>query len=388
MKKKIIFAGGGTGGHIYPIISIARELAKKLNMNTEFYFVLPSKIHFNIVKKEGFIPKRIISGKLRRYFSFKNFISPFQILIGTIQAFVFISKIKPNLVFLKGGYGALPIGIVALIKQIPIIIHESDVSPGLVTKIFNRWAKLTLISFEETKNYLSSAFLNREKNSSIYLSGNPVRDFKCKKEDVAQAKRKIGINLNKKVIFVIGGSQGSHEINELIFDLISDLAVNFSLIHIVGKKNFSEFKEKFEKEHNYKIKKHNSEILFQNYKIYPFMEENDLKVAYCASDIIISRAGASMVFEIARAGKPSILIPLINSASDHQRKNAYAYMKTGSCLVIEKPNLKKNIFLKDLNNLLNNKEKMSLMAKSAQKFAKPKAAKNIANIILTIVNNK
>jgi UDP-N-acetylglucosamine--N-acetylmuramyl-(pentapeptide) pyrophosphoryl-undecaprenol N-acetylglucosamine transferase len=343
---------------------------------------LPNKKDFGTIKKEGFIFKRIISGKLRRYFSFKNLISPFQVLIGTVQAFIFICKIKPNLVFLKGGYGALPVGIIALIKKIPIVLHESDVFPGLITRIFNRWAKLTLISFEETRNYLLSGFSSVHRQApSVYLSGNPVRNFKCTKEDIIKAREKLKINPDKKMIFVLGGSQGSREINELIFDLLCDLTVNFSLIHIVGKRNFSEFKEKFTKKYNHKIQKHNYNILSQNYKAYAFMKENDLKTAYCASDIIISRAGASIIFEIAQAGKPSILIPLINSASDHQKKNAYAYMKTGSCLVVERPNLKKNIFLKNLNNLLSNEKELSLMAKSAHEFAKPDAAKDIAGLI-------
>ncbi len=337
------------------------------------YFTLPNKKDFDIIKKEKFIPKRIISGKLRRYFSFKNLVSPFQVLIGIVQAFIFVSKVKPSLVFLKGGYGALPVGIIALIKRIPIVLHESDVSPGLITRIFNRWAKLTLISFKETRNYFT-------KGSFVRLSGNPVRNFKCNKEDIIKAKEKLKINPDKKMIFVLGGSQGSREINELIFNLLSDLTVKFSLVHVVGKKNFFEFKKKF-------AEKHNSKILSQNYSAYPFMKENDLKTAYCASDIIISRAGASMIFEIAQAGKPSILIPLINSASDHQRKNAYAYMKTESCLVVERPNLKKNIFLKELNDLLSsNEKKLSLMAKSAYKFAKPNAAKDIAELILTLLS--
>ncbi len=380
MKKKIVFAGGGTGGHLYPVISIARELVKNnLNIGTEFYFALPNKKNFNVIREEGFIPKKIISGKLRRYFSFKNLISPFQILIGAIQAFIFISKVKPNLVFLKGGYGALPVGAIALIKRIPIVLHESDVSPGLITKIFSRWAKLTLISFKETTDYLSL--------SSARLSGNPTRDFKCNEGDKIKAKQKLKIDSNKKAIFILGGSQGSDEINELIFNLISVLAVKFSLIHVIGKKNFPEFKKKIQEKYNNHIQENNSKISFQNYKAYPFMEENDLKTAYCASDIIISRAGASVIFEIAQVGKPSVLIPLIGSASDHQRKNAYAYMKTGSCLVVEKPNLKKNIFLKDINDLLNNEKKLALMAEFAQKFAKPNAAKDIANLILGVMNN-
>ncbi len=382
MKKKIIFAGGGTGGHLYPIISIAREVAKNLSIDTKIYFVLPSKENLNIVKKEKFIPKRIISGKLRRYFSFKNLVSPFQILIGTIQAFVFISKIKPNIVFLKGGYGALPVGVVALIKKIPIILHESDMFPGLITKIFSRWARLTLISFEETRNYLYFSPTN------IHLLGNPIRNFQCRQGDKIKAKQKLKIDSEKKVIFVLGGSQGSDEINELIFNLISILTVKFSLIHVIGKKNFSEFRKKIVKEYNNYIQKNNSKILLQNYRAYPFIEESDLKMVYCASDIIISRAGANTIFEIAQTGKPSILIPLIGSASDHQRKNAYAYMKAGACLVVEKPNLKKNIFLKDLDNLLNNKKRLSFMAKSAREFAKPNAARDIAELILRTMNDE
>jgi len=362
MKTRLIFTGGGTGGHIYPNLAIIRELKKQLP-DLEVHFIAPREKDLKeIGEKEEVVTKKIISAKLHRYFTLKNLIIPFNLSIGLAQALIYLSQIKPRAVFLKGGYGSLPVGLAALMLKIDIFLHESDTYPGLITRVFSKWAKLSFISFKETKNYI--------KTTKVKLTGNPIRCFNYS-GDNSQAKEALGVNKNQKMILILGGSQGSKEINELVLNTASSLLVNFSLVHVVGKKKFNQFKEKVKKNINKK-----------SYKVYPYLNEDKLSQCYKAADLIISRSGSSLIFEIAQAGKASILIPLIGAAADHQRKNAYAYMKTGACLVIEQPNLKQNIFLEDIKKLLKDKDKIEKMEKSARGFALKDAAKDISRLIL------
>ncbi|MFA6437442.1 MAG: undecaprenyldiphospho-muramoylpentapeptide beta-N-acetylglucosaminyltransferase [Candidatus Paceibacterota bacterium] len=366
--KNIVFAGGGTGGHFYPIVAIIRELKKISDNDLKFYFITPEKTKDLILENEGIIFRRVFSGKLRRYLSLRNFASPFQIIYGFIQSLILFKEINPKIVFLKGGYGALPVGLAALFFRIPIIIHESDTKPGLMNKLFHKFSILTLISFKETKNYL------RIFPEKIRLIGNPVRDLSS---DYSQEEAKIKLEFpeSKPLLLVLGGSQGAEEINELIFNLLGKLLVNFSIIHGVGKFGYKNYREKLCK---YSDKKKN---LPKEYKVYEYFDEDMLRKIYKACDVVISRSGASIIFEISEAKKPAILIPLMNSAANHQLENAYSYMGSGACIVMEKPNLNRNVFFENIVDLIKDKKRIDEMTKAAEHFSKPKAAENIAKII-------
>ncbi len=368
MPQKIVFAGGGTGGHAYPLIAIIRAL-KAQDKELEIYYVHPSQKDFTEdFLKEGVKCRRIISGKLRRYFSLRTIFLPLKIFIGFFQALVFIRNIAPGLIFLKGGYGSLPIGLAGLVFRVPILVHESDVMPGLVTRIFAKKACKILTSFPETRQYLP-------KGLPILNVGNPVRPFISQKEKPEKARKLLGITkTNKPVILALGGSQGSTEINELIFNLLDELTAKFLVIHILGENNFQAYQEE--------LLKMRKEKKTKDYFIYPFLGEEKLRAAYALSDLVVARAGAGIIFELALLSKPSILIPLLGAASDHQRKNAYSYMEKGACLVIEKPNLKKNIFLQSLLKLFQDRQKLADMSRAAKNFSKPLAAQKIAEIIL------
>ena len=366
--KNIVFAGGGTGGHFYPIVAIIRELKKISDNNLQFYFITPEKINDLVLENEGVIFKRIFSGKLRRYLSIKNLASPFKIIYGLIQSLALFKEINPKMVFLKGGYGALPVGLAALFFRTPIIIHESDTKPGLMNRLFHKFSILTLISFKETKNYL------RIFPEKIRLVGNPVRNLSSAYTQ-NEAKNKLGFSEKKPLILVLGGSQGSEEINELIFNLLDKLVVNFSIIHGVGKVGYKNYHDKL---CEYSDKKKN---LFKEYKIYEYFDEDMLRTIYKACDVVISRSGASIIFEISEAKKPAILIPLMSSAANHQLENAYSYMSSGACIAMESPNLNRNVFFENIINLLKDKKRIDEMTKAAEHFSKPRAAENIAKII-------
>lgn len=366
--KKILFTGGGTGGHIFPIISVAEEIIKN-DANVSFSYIGPK----DFTAKTFLPPKNIktyfiFSGKIRRFFSFEsiifNFIDiVFKIPLGIIQAFSIMFFTAPDLIFSKGGFGSIPVIVAGVILRIPIFTHESDSVPGLANKIGGFFSKKIFTSFEEYNSFPKEKVMN---------VGIPVRKslIEGKKEDAFKEFDLVG---NKSVILILGGSQGSERINDVIIESLPELLNDFEVIHQTGLKDIKrvigEASATVEKE------------LLKYYHPYFFLDEEEMARAYAVADYVIGRSGGGMISEISLLGKPSILIPLPESAQDHQKINAYAYAKNGSCLVLEEPNFTKNFFIDKLKNI--DKEKMSQMAKE---FSKPKASESISQEILNFLN--
>jgi len=206
-------------------------------------------------------------------------------------------------------------------------------------------------------------------SSRVKVVGNPVRDMSSKLTRDG-AKKELGIATDKPIIFVSGGSQGAGEINELIFNLIGDLKDEFFTLHIIGKSKMEEYEKRLEEKGT-----------IDDYKIYPYLYEKQLKAAYRAADLLVFRAGAGMIFEAARNAKPSILIPLMSSAGEHQLRNAYSYSASGAGLIMEEPNKNIHTFLALLRKTIGDKNKLKAMSEAAQKFAKPDSAKEIASTL-------
>jgi UDP-N-acetylglucosamine--N-acetylmuramyl-(pentapeptide) pyrophosphoryl-undecaprenol N-acetylglucosamine transferase len=369
---RILFTGGGTGGHIYPIIAIKSAFAKATadKQAFEFLYVGPDSFARSILEKEGIKCKFILAGKIRRYFSPFNFIDFFKIPIGFIQSLWHLFWFMPDAIFGKGGYGSVPVVLAGWFYKIPIIIHESDSIPGLANRILVRFSKKIIISFEETKKYFP--------DKKIVLQGNPIR------EELTQGTKEEGKSLfkltsDKPIILIIGGSQGAEKINEIVLNALTRLLERCEIIHVCGTKHFKDINEHARKT----LEKLGPEKI-DFYHLYPFLEGEKLKHAYAVSDIIVSRAGAGSVFEIAATGKPSILIPLSSSASDHQVKNARALAKTGGTIILEENNLTINMFLDIIFDLLNKPEKLKEMGEKAKSFYKPETNQKIAGEIIRL----
>jgi len=363
---KILFTGGGTGGHIFPIIAIAREIRRRKPKDKLEFFYLGPKDEFAsiLLSQEGINVKTIFAGKIRRYFSFKNFIDIFKILIGIPQAFFYIFFSTPDLIFSKGGYGSFPVVLSGWLLRVPIFLHESDTVPGLTNKILGKFALEIFVSFPRTD------FFSPKK---MILTGNPIR-----KEILEGVKEKsnelFNLSGERPVILILGGSQGAQKINDVLLIILPEMLKEFEIIHQCGEKNFKQVKA----EANTVI----PEELRKYYHIFPFLRESEMAHAYQVSDIIISRAGSGSIFEIAAAGKPSILIPLKTAAQNHQIKNAYQYARLGAAIVIEEENLTAHFFLKKINYLIAHPNDIENMKKKAKEFSQPKAAKIIAEYIV------
>ncbi|MEA3452785.1 MAG: UDP-N-acetylglucosamine--N-acetylmuramyl-(pentapeptide) pyrophosphoryl-undecaprenol N-acetylglucosamine transferase [Patescibacteria group bacterium] len=375
---KILFTGGGSGGHIFPVLAIIKEL-KKQNKEKELaeplhlYFVGPKSKHgFDLLQHEGVIIKTIEAGKIRRYLSpksiFQNIIDvSYKIPISFIHGFSYLKKIQPDLVFSKGGYGSVPINWAARKLKIPIFIHESDIVPGKSTKMFAQSATKIFTSFKETK-------IENLSDQKIVYTGNPIRKeiLNGRREE---AKKIFKLTDQKPVLLITGGSQGAERINNLILVILPDLLKSFEIIHQCGDNNIDEIWSAAQ----IIVKQ---EGLIQNYHPIEFITQEKLKHAFAISHLIVSRAGANAIFEFAAMGKPSILLPLPEAAQDHQGKNAYAYAANGAALIMEQKNPTPALLYKNIMSIFSKSEKLKTMSSAALNFAKLDAAEIIAQNIL------
>lgn len=367
---KIVFCGGGSGGHFFPIIAIVRELKKITQDRVKFYYLGPKDSFKDLLLKEGIVPLYVLSGKLRRYITplslIQNVIDIFiKIPLGIFQSFLYIFFLAPDLIFSKGGYGSFPAVVAGKILGVPIFLHESDSIPGLANRILSRFALEIFVSFPDTP------YFSKEK---IMVVGNPIREeiLNGSKEE---AKKFFGISGEKPVILILGGSQGAQRINDKVLEILPQLLKEFEVIHQCGEKN-------------YKSVANEAKIVLldktleKSYHLFSFLDEEKLKLAYAIADVVVSRAGSGVIFEISALGKPSILIPLPEAAQEHQVRNAYLYQKAGATIVLEQESFTSHFFLATLKNLFGQKEKLEAMKVNAKYFSRPKAAKIIAYYLL------
>ena len=369
---KIVLTGGGSGGHFYPLIAVARSIFKIAESERiakiEIVFMSDNPMDKILLEKEGIKFIKIPAGKIRRYFSFMNFSDALKTFFGIFISFFKVYQTFPDVIFGKGGYATFPILLSAKILRIPVIIHESDSMPGAVNKWAGKWAQKIAVSFPESARFFDSR--------KIVLTGNPIR-FQVLGGNEKEASEHFNLEAGVPVVLVMTGSQGATKINETILDTLPELLEKYQVIHQVGEKNFKDIEGRagiiLEKV-----------VLKYHYHPYLFLNEGSLKNAGKVASMVISRAGAGAIFEIAGWGLPSIVIPIHNSAQNHQRENAYNYARAGACEVLEEPNLTPHILFAQVEKILSNKEKIKIMSEAAKNFARPDAADAIAREIIKL----
>lgn len=369
---KIIFTGGGTGGHFYPIIAIIESIQKiakeKKLITPEMYFFAPSPYNQGLLYDHNIIYKKVTAGKIRRYFSILNFFDLFKTGWGVLMALFDVFDVYPDVVFSKGGFGSFPTVLAARLLRIPVFIHESDSVPGRANKWAGKFAARVGVSYKE-------AFPFFKENKTIH-TGQPVLEERLA-PITNSASEFFGFDQSIPTIFIMGGSQGAEFINNAILDILPNLLKDYQIIHQTGPVNISVIKES------------GAAILLENphkdrYKPFGYLNSLEMRMAAGAASLIISRAG-STIFEIASWAKPAIIIPITNSNGNHQIKNAFAYAKAGACSVIQEENLKPNILLTEIKRIIENKEINEKMTLGAQNFFKPGASDTIARELLSIV---
>ena len=369
---KILFAGGGTGGHFYPIIAVAEALNalsdKEHIVGLSLYYMSDDPYNKDLLFKNRISYIEVRTGKRRTYFSIKNFTDPFKTLLGCIIALWKVFRIYPDVVFGKGGYASFPALFAARILRIPVIVHESDIIPGKVNRWISAYAAKVAISYPE-------AIAHFPHKDRVALTGNPI--LKEMMDPVTEDPVQLfHLEPEVPILLVLGGSQGSERINETVMDVLPKLVAQYQIIHQTGKENYPWMKKRAEGMLS-------GNIHAARYKAFAYLEQKTLRAAAQASSLIISRAG-STIFEIAIWGKPSILIPLAIARDDHQRENAYSYSRMGACTVIEEKNLKAELFYSVIEQLMRDPQKRAQMSEGAKSFVHTDAATIIAKAILSI----
>jgi len=367
---KIVFTGGGTGGHFYPIIAVAQKLNKIIDdekiIGVKLYYISDAPYDKQALFENGILFEEINAGKMRTYFSLKNFTDIFKMAYGMLTALYKLFSIYPDVVFGKGGYASFPTIFAARLLRIPVLIHESDSVPGRVNKWAGKFAKKVAISFAEAAHYFP-------KSTTAWI-GNPIRTEIEHPTQRGDALEYFKLEKDIPVILILGGSQGAELINNTILDSLPRLLANYQIIHQTGVRNF----ETVTGRANVVLKDDINKI---RYMPYSFMNPLVMKMAAGAATLVVSRAGSTL-FEISSWGSPSILIPFTESNGDHAKKNAFNYARSGACTVIEEMNMSANIFSSEIERIISDKALLERMSASAKAFNKPDAAQKIARELL------
>ncbi|KKS78978.1 MAG: undecaprenyldiphospho-muramoylpentapeptide beta-N-acetylglucosaminyltransferase [Candidatus Azambacteria bacterium GW2011_GWE1_42_9] len=372
---RILFTGGGSGGHFYPIISIAEELnnlaKEKRLLELELFYMSPTPYNPGILFENGIIYKKNSAGKLRRSASWwvlvPNFFDLFKMGWGIFTSLYMVYKLYPDVIFGKGGYASFPVLVAACLFRIPVVIHESDTLPGRVNLWAGKFARIVAVSYKEAANYFPS--------DAVAHTGQPVRK-EVALPITSGTREFFQIEENVPVILVLGGSQGAQKINDAVLEDLKNLVEQYVIIHQTGKNNIME------------VRATSEAVLFDSlhkdrYKAFDYLNVLAIRMAAGIASVVISRAG-STIFEIAAWGVPSIIIPINEKVSHDQHSNAFTYARAGACEVIEENNLTANILASEIERLMTNETEREKMKIAAKLFHKPNAARLIAEEILKI----
>lgn len=326
--KKIVLTGGGTAGHVTPNIALLGSLREA---GYEIHYIGSyNGIEKDLITQEGVPYYGIASGKLRRYFDWKNFSDPARVLKGFAQAYSILRRLRPNVVFSKGGFVSVPVVIAAHQLRIPVIIHESDMTPGLANKLSFSSADAVCCNFPETVKNLPEG--------KAYLTGSPIRPALLK-GDRAKGLAFCGFSEEKPVLLIIGGSQGSVAVNTAVRQILSQLLEQFQIIHLCGKGNLDP-----------------ENAGTPGYAQYEYISE-ELPDLFAAADIVISRAGANAICELLALRKPNLLIPLGRNASrGDQILNAESFRKQGYSMVLQDEEITPELLLDTIRSLYENRD--------------------------------
>jgi UDP-N-acetylglucosamine--N-acetylmuramyl-(pentapeptide) pyrophosphoryl-undecaprenol N-acetylglucosamine transferase len=370
---KILFTGAGSGGHFYPIIAVAEavhDLVREQKLlEPQLYYAAPSPYDRDVLFANDitFVPAS--AGKMRRYFSFLNFLDLFKTAWGVIRSVIRMFFLYPDVVFGTGGYGSFPTLLAARIFRIPVVIYATDAEPSRVNRWAGKFAAKIAISFPESEHFFPK--------DKVAYTGNPIR-----KALLLPARDGVWeflhLNPDIPVILVFAGSQGSQTINEAILSALPELLSKYQVIHQTGEANIKEIEGRARVAVSSDIK------LLEHYKPFGYLNELAIRMSAGVAKLVIGRAGAGTIFEIAAWKLPSILIPIPEPLSHDQSKNAFSYARSGAAVIIEQNNLTPGLLTAEINRIFEHKEIAQKMIGGAQNFSRLNAARTIAQQLLDI----
>ena len=356
---RLIVSGGGTGGHIYPALSIASQIKKEIDDAVILFVGAKGKMEMDKVPKAGFLIKGVWISGFQRSLSLQNLLFPLKLVVSLIQAYIIIRRFKPNLVVGTGGFSSGPVLKIAQWLNIATIIQEQNSYPGVTNKLLSKKVNTICVAFEGMEHHFPA--------DKIKITGNPIRSNVWKTRTPKKAKEFFGLDPNKQTLAIIGGSLGALRVNELIaaqLDFIESF--DLQILWQCGDLYYDQYKEKA---------KEGIVIRSFIYKMQQF---------YSAADFIISRAGAGSLSELCSVGKPLLLIPSPNVTANHQYHNAIALEKKGAAFVIEEKNIETD-FKRIFNKLVSDTVVQKSMHKELKALAKPEAAQSIVKEITALL---
>ena len=355
---RILFCGGGSAGHVVPVLAVAtalREELQKRHESAEFLFIGRRKSSEEALIRRANIPYTIISaGKLRRYVDFQNLVDPFRVVAGFFQAMWIIGTFHPDVIFAKGGYVSVPVLAAAFLFRIPVVAHETDSILGFSNRLATKLARVICTG------YPIECYQGIRTRGQLVYTGNPVR------EEFFTVDKQIS-NKPPYTLLVTGGSQGARAINRAMQDLIDHMPKGLAIIHVTGENHYAEY-AKYASTHYHPL-------AFTNYMV-------DLVKQ---ADLVVSRSGGS-VFELAASARPSILIPLSTSANRHQESNAAYFKNHHAAFVIEEVDLTPEHLAETVKNLLDDAAKRTSLSREIHRLSVPNAARNVAKEVLTLAD--
>lgn len=359
---RVVFAGGGTGGHLYPAIALAEAFQKR---DIEFscgFIGTTYGIEARVVPQLGYTLHLIWMRGLLRKLTLSNVLFPIRLLVSTIQCARLFGKFKPHVVIGTGGYVSGPALMAARWCKIPHVVQEQNSFPGLATRKSSKRAAVIFLTFEESRKFFPNS-------ANVRVVGNPVRGS-LQKATREEAMREWNLSAKATTLFVFGGSQGARRINQIVLEILSRLREikSLQILWATGPASFDQMKNQCKD--------------YPSVRLVPYIEK--MSLAYAAADFVICRSGASTLAELAICGLPSILIPFPYATADHQTFNAKAVESAGAAMMIQEKDLNADVLLKKIYELMDSPQQRKKMAAAAKSLAKPRAADDIVDFCLEL----
>ncbi len=373
---KILVSGGGTGGHIYPALTVATQLKKEYRAEI-LYLGSDDGLETELAPAAGFPFTVIKAGKLHRYVSWQTFSGVARVPIGMVQAVNIVRKFRPDVVFTTGGYVAVPAGLAARLNGVPLLMHQQDVPPNLSNKLLAPLATRISVAFTDSLTYFPL-------HKTLQL-GNPVRQeiLDIRQVSPQQARRQLGLNPDIPVLLVTGGSQGARHLNQVVCQALPELLPYCQILQISGKQLFAETQQLSEQS----MAMLEADIQ-RRYHLVAYMNE-EMPAALQAAELVLFRSGAATLSELAVLGKPSILVPLPPAiGSSPQEANAAMFGRKQAAEVMRDADLKPVLLVERVKSILASSTLLQTMTEVTRSFAEPDATQKIVSEVLNLIKRK
>ncbi len=371
---RVLVSGGGTGGHIYPALAVATQLKQLYNADI-LYLGSDDGLETRLVPAAGFRLATIQAGKLQRYVSWQTAKGIARVPVGMLQAAGIVREFKPEVTFTSGGYVAVPAGLAARLQRVPLLLHQQDVPPNLSNKIIAPLATRISIAFADSRRYFPA--------QKTLLLGNPIRQeiLDVRQVPVPEARTRLGFAPELPLLLVTGGSQGARHLNQVVVQALPELLKFCQVLQISGQKLFDETHALSDS-----VLTELDEATKRRYRLVSYMSDQ-MPLALQAAELVLCRAGAATLSELATLGKPSILVPLPPAlGSSPQEINADTFSKAHAADVIRNVDLKLELLVDRVQYMVNSPAQLIAMANALRDFSRPQATQQIVETIVKLAH--